>query len=121
MFAFMPNRRPNKILWLGALVVVGLALASTRVGVGAHYPIDVIVGSIIGYISGLAGIFISQRYAYCCWINNKKWYPFFIALFAVCTCVLAYKIFRENLPIYYLAILSLAVSLYKITHVYTKK
>jgi membrane-associated phospholipid phosphatase len=121
MFAFMPSNNRYKYLWFVGLASVGLILSLTRVGVGAHYPLDVLVGSILGYIAGLAGIFISQRYAYCDWINNKKWYPFFIVLFSVCTFVLIYKIFQENLPIYYFAMLSLAISLYKITHVYAKK
>ncbi len=62
LFALMPLKLTHKILWGFLVISTGLVIAFSRVGVGAHYPIDVIVGSIVGYISGLAGIFISRKY-----------------------------------------------------------
>lgn len=121
MFAFMPQSRNVKVLWFFCVVLIGLILASSRVAVGAHYPLDVIVGSIIGYISGLIGIFIAQKYRICAWVGNKKSYPFFILLFAACCAVLVSKIMQDNLFIFYLSIISLISSLYIITKVYVQK
>ncbi len=121
LFAFMPKKLQYKITWSLFVVITGLVLAFTRVGVGAHYPIDVIVGGIVGYISGLAGIFISREYPVCTWVNSKKCYPFFILLFFVCCILLISKIIDENLIIFYLAFASLGFSLYKIITVYAKK
>jgi len=121
LFAFMPKKKLNKILWTFLVISIGLMIVSTRVGVGAHHPLDVINGSIIGYICGISGIFISRKYKIWNWITNIKYYPIFIVLFLVCSIVLVSKIINENLIIYYLALLSLLVSLYKITHVYIKK
>jgi membrane-associated phospholipid phosphatase len=121
LFAFMPKKLNYKILWGFFTIIAGLILVFTRVGVGAHYPLDVIVGSIIGYISGLAGIFINQKYKIWTWINNKKYYPIFILLFLICFILLINRITNENLIIYYLSLISLIVSLYKITCVYVKK
>ncbi|MFT3903870.1 MAG: phosphatase PAP2 family protein [Niabella sp.] len=120
LFAFMPLKLKYKIAWCFFVIVTGLILAFTRVGVGAHYPIDVIVGCIIGYISGLSGIFISRRYKIGHWINSKKCYPFFIILFLIGCGILANKIIKENLMIFYLSFISLIISLYKIITVYAK-
>lgn len=121
MFAFMPKRISSKIAWVILLIGLGFIIISTRIGVGAHFPLDVIIGGIIGYISGLIGIFISKNDKLWAWIGNPKYYPFFIILLMVCCVVLGTKIYKENLLIYYLSMISLIVSLYKIIYVYIKK
>ncbi|MBX3239875.1 MAG: phosphatase PAP2 family protein [Chitinophagaceae bacterium] len=121
LFAFMPQKLKYKIIWSLFVVITGLILAFSRVGVGAHYPIDVIAGSIIGYISGLAGVFISREYKIWAWVNNKKYYPFFIVLFLICCIILFYRMINENLTVFYLSFISLVISLYKIIDVYAKK
>lgn len=121
MYAFMPKKIGSKVAWIILLIGLGFIIISTRVGVGAHFPLDVIIGGIIGYISGLIGIFISKNDKLWAWIGNPKYYPFFIILFMVCCVVLGTKIYKENLLIYYLSMISLIVSLYKIIYVYIKK
>ncbi len=121
LFAFMPNKMKYKISWIMFIIISGMILVFTRVGVGAHYPLDVIVGSIIGYLSGLTGILINNKYEFSSWINNKKYYPFFILLFLICCIFLIDKILNENLIIYYLSLASLVFSLNKIIVVYVKK
>ena len=121
LFGFMPKKLNYKILWFFSIITIALIIAFTRVGVGAHYPLDVITGSIIGYISAISGIFINQKYQIWSWINNKKSYIFFIILFLVCSILLVIRIFQENLVIYYLSLASLIVSLYKFIYVYFKK
>jgi membrane-associated phospholipid phosphatase len=121
LFAFMPKKWKNKLLWFFLVITTALIIAFTRVGVGAHYPLDVIIGSIIGYISGISGILINRKLQIWRWINNKKSYPFFIALFVVCSVLLVVRIFHENLVVFYMALTSLIVSLYKFIYVYFKK
>lgn len=121
LFAFMPKKIKFKIPWISSILIIGLILAFTRVAVGAHYPIDVIVGSIIGYISGLLGIFISRKYKIWNWINNVKYYPVLIVLFLICVILLICRLLNENLLIYYYAFISLAISLYKIIQAYVKR
>jgi membrane-associated phospholipid phosphatase len=121
IYAFMPQKISSKVAWVILLIGLGFIIISTRVGVGAHFPLDVIIGGIIGYISGLIGIFISKNDKLWAWIGNPKYYPFFIILFMVCCVVLGTKIYKENLLIYYLSMISLIVSLYKIIYVYIKK
>ncbi len=120
LFAFMPKKITYKTIWFLFVVIAGLILAFTRVGVGAHYPLDVITGCNIGYISGLAGIFISRKYKIWTWVNSKKCYPLFIILFLISCAVLINKIINENLIIFYFSLVSLIVSLYKIIYVYAE-
>jgi membrane-associated phospholipid phosphatase len=121
LFACMPKNFFYKMIWVLLIIITGLMLVFTRVAVGAHYPLDVIIGGIIGYISALIGIFINRKYNIWIWINNKKYYPIFIVLFLVCGIVLINKIMDDHLVIFYLSLASLVFSLYKIMYVYAKK
>lgn len=121
LFAFMPERLKYKILWIFLTIITGLVISFTRVGIGAHYPLDVIIGSIVGYISGLTGIFISRKFKIWAWINNRKYYPVFIVLILVCCVSLIARIMDENLIIYYLALISLFFPFYKIVYAVVKK
>jgi membrane-associated phospholipid phosphatase len=121
LFALMPKKNIHQFFWTLLILIIGFSVAFTRVGVGAHYPIDVVVGSILGYISGLLGIFIMRKIHIFSWIGNKKYYPFFILLFIVCSAILVSKILAENLVIFYFSLIGLLISLYKITTVYVKK
>jgi hypothetical protein len=117
----MPEKLKYKILWFFFIISAGLIIAFTRVGVGAHFPLDVIIGSIVGYISGLIGIFISQKFKIWSWVGIKKYYPIFFVLILVCAASLVYGIINENLLIFYLALISLFVTSFKIAYVFFKK
>ena len=121
LFAFVPRKLPYKILWFFIIISTGMILVFTRVGVGAHYPLDVISGSIVGYISGIIGIFIGLKYKIWNWISNKKYYPIFIVLFLICCIVLINKIRHDEIIIFYLSLINLVISLFKISTFYVKK
>jgi len=121
LFAFMPGKSIHKSIWVSCIIIIGLMLVFTRVGVGAHYPLDVIAGSIIGFISGIAGILICQKYNFCSWINERKYYPVFMLLFLIGIISLINRIYFENLIIYYFALISLSFSQYKIIAAYVQK
>lgn len=121
MFAFMPKKWGAKSLWFMLIISIGLVLVFTRVGVGAHYPLDVIIGGIIGYISAILGVFINEKYKIWTWINYKKYYPVFILFFLICGILIINRIKVENLFVFYAALTVLSISLYKIIHVYIKK
>ena len=121
LFAFMPKKLNIKFIWCFSIISIGLLLVLTRVGVGAHHPLDTITGSLIGYISGVLGIFISRKYKIWNWVQNVKYYPIFMALFFICSVIMINKISNENLFIFYITLISLIVSLFKISYVYIKK
>lgn len=118
MFAFLPKAKKYQFFWLCLIPLVGLLLVSTRVGVGAHYPLDVLTGSILGYIAGLTGIFLNQKFRIWTWMGHQKYYPFFIVLLLVCAIVLVGKIMDKPLFIYYLALMSTLISLFFIIRHY---
>lgn len=120
MFAFAPKKTTYRYLWFICLVLLGLLIAFTRVGVGAHHPFDVIIGSTFGFTSGLLGIFITRKYKIWTWIANKKFYPIFILIFLGCLIIIITKIIDKNLFVFYLALLSLIVSLFIITKSYVQ-
>ncbi|ERJ60933.1 phosphatase PAP2 family protein [Sphingobacterium paucimobilis] len=121
LFAFMPQRIILKILWCLFICVLGAILISTRIGVGAHYPLDVLVGSIFGYLSALIGIVVTQKFNLWTWIDKVKLYPIFMLLFTVSTVIIIFKILDTNLFIFYLALFSLLISLFVITRIYVQK
>ncbi|GIM54701.1 phosphatase PAP2 family protein [Capnocytophaga cynodegmi] len=120
MFAFAPKKRTYRYLCFICLVLLGLLIAFTRVGVGAHHPFDVIIGSTFGFTSGLLGIFITRKYRIWTWIANRKFYPIFILIFLGCLIVIITKIIDKNLFVFYLTLLSLIVSLFIITKSYVQ-
>nr|WP_121274258.1 phosphatase PAP2 family protein [Pedobacter schmidteae] len=121
MFAFMPRNLQHKILWFIFIIAVGLILGVTRVGVGAHYPFDVVIGGTIGYISGLLGIFLNEKFKIWTWINDKKYYPIIVLFFLFGCVALVSRMLSDNLIIYYFSLIALVISLYKIIYVYVKK
>lgn len=121
LFAFLPKKKNYRILWFVFIISMGLILVFTRVGIGAHYPLDVVIGGIIGYISGLLGIFINEKYKIWTWVKPKKHYPIFILFFLICGITIIDRILNENLFIYYLALTSLLFSIYKIIQIYAVK
>lgn len=121
LFAFMPKKPIYKCLYIVAYLILGYFLAFSRVGVGAHYPLDVIVGSALGFFNALLGVFICRKYKILDWIGNRKFYPIFVLAFLVCGIILISKITKESLFIYYLALICLVYSLYNLVYVYLKK
>lgn len=121
LIAFMPKKVKHQILWSIGLFLFGIIVILTRLGVGAHHPIDVTVGAIIGYFSAILGLVINKKYNIWGWVGNKKFYPIFILLFFACSIVMAFKITHSNLVVFYFALISLLVSLFVITFHYVKK
>lgn len=119
IFAFMPNEIGKKITMFCLVISLGLLIVSTRIGVGAHYPFDVLTGGLIGYISGIFGVFIYNNFPkLISWIGDIKFYPIFIVCFLAFLGVSIDKILKTNLLIYYLTLPCLVFTLYKIITVY---
>lgn len=119
LFAFMPKK--NKILWSISIIVLGIIIALSRVGVGAHYPIDVLVGCIIGYVSAIIGIVLDRKIKLFTWIKNKKTYPILLLLLLVLGVAIVKKITVYNLLVFYISLFFLGITLYLMTNIYVKK
>jgi len=121
LFAFMPKKKMNKIFLSFFMLLIGLVVAFSRVGVGAHFPLDVIIGSTIGYIIAIIGILINNKIKWLSWIENKKYYPIFIVLLTICAWVIITKIINTNLLIFYFSLVTLMITLYLLINSYVKK
>ena len=121
LIAFMPQKNKYKIVWIPFMLSMGLLIAFSRVGVGAHYPLDVIIGSTIGFIIAILGIKITNAVNWFAWIKNKKLYPIYILVLSVWGFFIGKKIVDKNLLIFYISLLSLLITLYLMTVTYVKK
>lgn len=121
MLGFSPSKFWQKILWFAGWVALGAGLALSRVALGAHYPLDVIVGGVFGYVSGVCGILLTEKLRWWNWLSDRKYSPFLFILFLAAGVVIVQKMFQENLPVYYIAIAGLAVSLFIISKKYVQK
>lgn len=114
MYALLPKQKKFNFFWFLGLISFGLIIAFARVGVGAHFPLDVLAGSLIGYFSGLLGIFFSRKYSLWPEFLQRKIYIFFLVLILGSIIFMFIKLLKENLFVYYLSMLSLFYSLYAI-------
>ena len=121
LFAFMPKKIGYKIIWSFFIISAGLIIVFSRVGVGAHYPLDVIIGSTIGFIISIIGIAISNRFKLFNWINDKNKLPIFMLALVISGGVIIKKIIDINLPIFYISLTSLVITLYLMIRFYVKK
>lgn len=121
LFAFMPKKIIYKGIWIFLLLGFGYFIGLSRVAVGAHFPFDVFIGSVIGYCSGLLGIIITRRYKIWNWFCFKKFTPLFIIAIIACCVSVSIKIYYEKSLVFYLVLISLFVALYKFIYVYIKK
>ena len=121
LFAFMPKKKSYKIIWTTFIFSLGIFIAFSRVGVGAHYPLDVIIGSTIGYIVTVLGIITNNKVNWLHWIENKKYYPIFALVIIAWAVAIIQKIITINLFIFYFSLISLVITLYLMTSTYVKK
>lgn len=121
LIAFMPQKVKFKIMWFFFIFIAGLIIVFTRVGVGAHYPFDVLIGSILGSVSALTGILINKKFNPWTWMTNKKYYLVSVFLFSVWAIILISKLVTTSLLIFYFSLVSLLATLFIITYIYVKK
>jgi membrane-associated phospholipid phosphatase len=121
LFAFMPKEFKFKIVWSVFILILGLIIAFSRVGVGAHYPLDVVFGGAIGYISGLVGILINNKVSWWDWIKHKKYYPIIMLVLAIWIIAIINELFTHNLVVFYISLVAIITTLFLMIKSYAKK
>lgn len=110
----------NIFKWISVLLLAYL-FSFSRTAVGAHYPLDVLIGSGLGVFSALIGIISCKHFRFFRWVSDPKFKGFFIILFAGSLVFLLFKIMKEPLVIYFLPLISLVISLYFLIQSYVQK
>ena len=73
------KKAKQPVLWSIFLILVASVVAISRITVGAHWPVDLLAGAVLGGISGISGIYLSNRYATGWrWKSNVKYAYFHI-------------------------------------------
>lgn len=121
MFALMPFKRIQKVLWCGLLLITGIVLIFTRVGVGAHYPLDVLFGGLIGFISGILGIYLSNKNNLLNRLIEYRSHPISLLLLLVCAVILCFKIYKDNLLIYFISLSFILYTILLFSKSYVRK
>ena len=120
IYAFMPKKASNKMLWSILLLTIGLTIGFSRVAVGAHYPVDVIVGCVLGYIIAILGMRISTKLNWLYWMKNRKFYPIIMLILSIWAYLVMLKLIKHNMVIFYLSLLALIITLVVIIYKYVK-
>lgn len=91
-----------------AVAIAGLFIGFSRVAVGAHWPLDVVLAAAVGYIAALSGEYLSRRYlAWWNWMTTK---PHVLSIFNLLfpTAIIV-MLFKGKLEIITVVILGLIV------------
>jgi membrane-associated phospholipid phosphatase len=120
LYAFMPKKMSSRIIWTTLLITIGLIIGFSRVAVGAHYPLDVVVGCILGYIMAIFGIKITTKLNWLNWLKKRKFYPIIMLIFSIWGYLISLKLIKHNMVIFYLSLSALIVTFFVIIYKYVK-
>lgn len=84
--------------WLhGMGLGMALLLAASRVAVGVHWPLDIVAGAALGYLAGLNGVFLTQRYPrWWHWLTLEKYQFIFGTIMLIWGLGLFNRVLRES-------------------------
>lgn len=118
LFAFMPRTLKWRLPFVISLVLLGVLVGLSRVGVGAHYPLDVLAGSLLGCVCGLFGVLVAGKTRLFAWLNSRYGLLVFALMSALGVVMMLKHINKFNLFIFYPALLCAFVCLFATLRAY---
>lgn len=117
-FALMPKARKWRLPFILGVVLIGVLVGLSRVGVGAHYPLDVLAGALLGCVCGIFGVLVASKTRAFAWLNSRFGLLIFALLCAVGVVLALKHINTYNLVVFYLALISALACLFAILRAY---
>lgn len=121
MLAFIPKKNSHKAFWCLFMTSLGLVITCSRVGVGAHFPLDVVIGCSIGCVLAIIGIQLNKKLNWMSKLKNKYQTLMLIAIILIWMVLVIQKIAIKNLFITYLSFSALLITLYLTSKSYVQK
>lgn len=118
LFAFIPHTNKKRCLFAFGIILFGVFVGLSRVGVGAHYPLDVLGGALLGCICGIFGVLVASKTRIFAWLESRFGLLIFALFCAVEIVLLLKHIDIHNLAIFYLALICALVCLFVILRAY---
>lgn len=106
--------RKTKHLFLWSIIITLFTslVAISRIAVGAHWPIDVLTGAVLGVVAGCSGVYLTYKYnAWWKWMSNEKYSNFHVTILLLF--IYALIIRHHFIEIYWF---SLVVAIFVITN-----
>lgn len=106
--------------WVLTGLMIATLLSISRVAVGAHWPLDIIVGAALGYIAGLSGVLLTQRYQrWWRWLEQSSYQyisGIIMLLWSIAILVKAIDAYPQSVSvIWFSALCGLSVSIYMVS------
>ena len=105
LIAFMPRNFKWRVPFIVGVVLLGAFVGLSRIGVGAHYPLDVLAGALLGCVCGVFGVLVVSRTRIFAWVDSRVGLLIFALFSAICVVMLLKKINANNLFVLYLALI----------------
>jgi len=105
------RKTQHPFLWSIFIVLFTSMVAISRIAVGAHWPVDVLTGAVLGIMAGLSGVYLTYKYsAWWNWMGNIKFN--YIHVIVLLLFIYALISRQHFIPVYGL---SLIISIFVIT------
>lgn len=118
LFAFMPKARKWRLPFTLGIILIGVIVGLSRVGVGAHYPLDVLSGALLGCVCGIFGVLVASRTRTFAWLDSRFGLLIFAIFCAIEVVLILKNINKYNLVIFYLSLIPALVCLFVILRTY---
>lgn len=106
LIAFMPRAAKWRVPFIVGIVLLGALVGLSRIGVGAHYPLDVLGGVLLGCVCGIFGALVVSKTRIFAWVDSRVGLLVFALFSAICIVMILKHINKHNLLVLYLALIS---------------